>query len=300
MISLLVYHQMAILMLEVDMEKESQVQDALDYIEDNLKKEIFLEDIALVAGMSLYYFHRVFRRVTDYSLKEYIRLRRLTCAAVDLISSNDPIKHLAGDYLFDSTESFSRAFNKQFNIPPGKFRRLMQPFPYTAPFILNNKLPQKGATMKAEIITKKELLLVGKSIRLTQGTNNLTNDYMNFYSQAIGIKNIIQEYVFGICSFNMKEDLESQNNYAYMAAFEVSKIEDIPEGMEVKNITDTKYAVFYHKGSQETIGVTFSQIFTSLLKENGLKAADKEEYLIILKHKLLPGDQEIQIFVPVQ
>lgn len=61
-----------------------ELQKALDYIEDNLEEDIGYEKIAKEIGMSSFYFHRIFSAIIGISPTEYIRNRRLTCAADEL------------------------------------------------------------------------------------------------------------------------------------------------------------------------------------------------------------------------
>ena len=61
-----------------------ELQKALDYIEDNLEEDINYEKIAKELGISSFYFHRIFSSIIGISPAEYIRNRRLTCAADEL------------------------------------------------------------------------------------------------------------------------------------------------------------------------------------------------------------------------
>lgn len=56
-------------------------------------------------------------------MKEYIRKRRLSCAAHDLLITSKRIIDIAVEYQFQSQESFTRAFKKMFGITPGKYRK---------------------------------------------------------------------------------------------------------------------------------------------------------------------------------
>ncbi len=57
---------------------------AIDYIEDNLDKEISYDEAARIACCSPYYFQRIFSYVSGVSLSEYIRRRKMTQAAFEL------------------------------------------------------------------------------------------------------------------------------------------------------------------------------------------------------------------------
>ena len=95
---------------------------ALVYVEDNLTGEIDQEVLARIACCSAYNFYRMFSFITDISLTEYIRRRRLTMAAIELQSGNIKVIDLALKYGYDSPVSFSRAFQMLHGVTPTEAR----------------------------------------------------------------------------------------------------------------------------------------------------------------------------------
>lgn len=99
------------------------IQESIDYIENNLKEKILLEDLAKIAFLSKFHYHRIFHEIIGETVMDYIRKRRLTEAAKELVESDEKIIDIALKYQFSSQESFTRAFKKMFDISPGEFRR---------------------------------------------------------------------------------------------------------------------------------------------------------------------------------
>ena len=81
---------------------------ALAYVEENLAGEIDQGELARIACCSAYNFSRMFSFITDISLSEYIRRRRLTLAAIELQTGGVKVVDLALKYGYDSPVSFSR------------------------------------------------------------------------------------------------------------------------------------------------------------------------------------------------
>lgn len=75
---------------------------AQDYIEDNLDGEIDLRRAAGLAACSQFHFQRMFAYVTGVSLTEYIRRRRMTKAALELIDGGEKVIDLALKYGYES------------------------------------------------------------------------------------------------------------------------------------------------------------------------------------------------------
>ena len=68
-----------------------KMNGALEYIEDNLSGEIHLEEAAKRACCSSFNFQRMFSFMADVSLADYIRRRRLSLAAMDLLTTEEKV-----------------------------------------------------------------------------------------------------------------------------------------------------------------------------------------------------------------
>ena len=99
-----------------------RMNSALDYIENNLTEEIDYAVLASKVYCSAYNFRRMFSFLTDISLSDYIRRRRLTMAAFELQHSDIKIIDLALKYGYDSPVSFGRAFRSVHGITPSSAR----------------------------------------------------------------------------------------------------------------------------------------------------------------------------------
>ena len=86
---------------------------AIDYIEENLDKEISYDEAAHIACCSTYYFQRTFSYVSGVSLSEYIRRRKMTQAAFELQRTDNKVIDVAHKYGYSSPTSFNRAFSKR-------------------------------------------------------------------------------------------------------------------------------------------------------------------------------------------
>lgn len=95
---------------------------ALDYIEMNLVGEIELKEIAQCACCSSHQFQRMFSFITNVSLAEYIRRRRLTLAAIELQNSDMRVVDIAIKYGYESPVSFARAFQSLHGVNPAMAR----------------------------------------------------------------------------------------------------------------------------------------------------------------------------------
>ena len=100
-----------------------RIQKSIDYIESKLEENIEIEKAAQEAFMSCSSYYRIFFALTGYSVKEYIRHRRISCAVKDIMETDDSILDIALKYGFESNEAFTRAFKRITGYPPSAFRK---------------------------------------------------------------------------------------------------------------------------------------------------------------------------------
>ncbi|HMM32087.1 MAG TPA: AraC family transcriptional regulator, partial [Clostridia bacterium] len=96
---------------------------AVRYIEEHLTDDISIDEVAMKAYASSSHFQLVFHVVMGMTIGEYIRYRRLSLAALDLLQPNSRIIDVAMRYRYDTQESFSKAFMRFHGVPPSKAQR---------------------------------------------------------------------------------------------------------------------------------------------------------------------------------
>lgn len=98
------------------------VKKALNYIEDNIGKELNVDKIAKNVGYSKFYLNRIFSEYTGITIYKYLQSRRLTIAAEKLIKTDEPITQIAFEAGYDSQQAFSLAFKQLYVYPPKIYR----------------------------------------------------------------------------------------------------------------------------------------------------------------------------------
>lgn len=104
------------------MDWQNKLNRVIDYLENNMREDIDLEEAARYAGYSLWEFQRIFSFLTNTTVGVYIRRRKLSLAAHDIISGDEKIIDIALKYGYESPAAFSRAFNQLFGISPSSAR----------------------------------------------------------------------------------------------------------------------------------------------------------------------------------
>ncbi len=104
-------------------DESNPVMDAIAFMESNFRRKIGLEEIAVKANLSIYYFTRSFKKETGYTPYEYIIKLRINHAKKLLKSTNYSIKEIAKDIGFGSESNFIHTFRTHTHITPVEFRR---------------------------------------------------------------------------------------------------------------------------------------------------------------------------------
>lgn len=96
---------------------------AVQYIEEHLTDEINIDDLSRESYSSGSHFQLIFHLVMGMTVGEYIRNRRLSVAAQELLQPNNKIIDIAMRYHYETQESFSKAFTRFHGVPPSKVKR---------------------------------------------------------------------------------------------------------------------------------------------------------------------------------
>ncbi|WP_019614206.1 AraC family transcriptional regulator [Psychromonas ossibalaenae] len=103
---------------------KKRVCRAMNFISQNLERELSLEEIAESASFSMFHFHRIFKAVVGETAAGFTRRLRLELAANRLLSKQlDDITTIAVDCGFSSSQNFAKAFRQHFGMTPSEYRK---------------------------------------------------------------------------------------------------------------------------------------------------------------------------------
>ena len=71
------------------------IEQSLTFIEEHLAEEISTEELANTVGLSPFYFQRLFKRLVNKPVQEYVKLRRLAPEIENLKTTEQKILDVA-------------------------------------------------------------------------------------------------------------------------------------------------------------------------------------------------------------
>ena len=92
------------------MEPIDRLNQAIHYIEENIHNNVNYNEISKITLSPISAFQRFFCLTTGMALSEYIRRRKLSCAANDVLHTSEKIIDIALKYGYESADAFSVAF----------------------------------------------------------------------------------------------------------------------------------------------------------------------------------------------
>ncbi|CAH0344159.1 AraC family transcriptional regulator [Bacillus sp. CECT 9360] len=282
------------------------LQRAIDYMEEHLlDQEITIENISKQANVSAFHFQRTFAILTDISVGEYLRRRRLTLAAQELSRTNCKIIDLAYKYGYDTPEAFSKAFRRQHGVSPSEARKYIGKLKSYNRLIIQVSL--KGAEpMKYKIVEKGRFQVVGikrefslaneenlKGIpKLWEEVNQNGMDDLLFSLNNGQIKGVL-----GVCVVN--SETQSQQAMDYWVATEYDG--DIPEGLMKCEIPASKWAVFeVHGPMPHAMQNVWKQIISEWLPSSNYEHAGTPDLEVYTEAHPASPDLYSEIWIPVK
>ena len=273
------------------------VNKALWFIESHFSRELTLDEIASIGGVSRYHMSRAFAVAMGHSALRYIRGRRLTEAARSLAAGAPDILTVALEAGYNSHEAFTRAFRDQFGATPESVRaqRHLDNIQLVEPIKMNESLLAELEPPRFEAGTP--LLLAGFMARYSCETSSaIPAQWQRFVPHIGTLPGQVGNVAYGVC-YNSDDD----GNFDYLSAAQVADFSKLSSDWTRLRVPAQRYAVFKHRDHVSTIRRTWNTIFNKWLPESGHRVADApelERYGENFDSRTGVGD--IEIWIPIQ
>lgn len=282
------------------MEWLKKLGKAIDYIEDNLDKEISYDEAARIACCSPYYFQRVFSYVSGVSLAEYIRRRKMTQAAFELQRADSRVIDVALKYGYYSPTSFNRAFQNVHGITPTAAKlggNVLQAYPS-----IQFKIEiTGGSAMAYRIVKKPPLRIVGIRIPLTSDMEDNLRIVPEFWKALLQGEQFLEicklsngepRGILGISVYKNPKEI-----YYYIG---VAVNSPAPAGMYGFEIPAATWVIFDNNGRfKEDVQSVFKRFYMEWLPFSGYQYAELPDIEVypICSGQPVNGHSEVWIAV---
>lgn len=278
------------------MEWINRLNSAINYIEEHICEQIDMEKVGSIAACSSYHFQRMFCYMADTTLSEYIRRRKMSLAASDLIYGEKVID-VAMKYGYDSPTAFNRAFKMIHGIAPSKIVEedvTIKSFP---PICF--RISIKGeCEMNYRIVKKEAFKIVGISMPLEKEMEKNFEKVPQMWRKAheegmipklVGMINTDLTAILGVSICN---DLEEWKYYIAVA----STLENV-NGFEEYVVPACTWAIFTGEGVGTSIQDLECRIVRDWLPTSGYEYANAPDVEVYLNDD--PQNMKYEVWIPV-
>jgi len=280
---------------------------AMQYIEDNLLKDIDYKELSGIAHCSEDHFRRMFSFLTGMPLSEYIRRRRLALAATILKSSNTRITDLALQLGYNSPDAFAKAFQNMHGIAPSQARKsevILKAFP---PMTFRLTI-QGGNEMNYRIVEKESFVIAGIKKRIPLIYEGI-NPHMDSMWASLTMEDIMElkelsnvEPTGILCvSANFTEDRFLAEGDFLDQYIGVATTKAVPERWETLAIPAGTWAVFTVIGEfPKTLQDTWARVFAEWFPTSGYESTGGPEILWNESPDISKPDYKSELWIPIK
>ncbi|WP_456844325.1 AraC family transcriptional regulator [Cellulomonas sp. P5_C6] len=235
--------------------------------------DIDIDDLAAAMGTTGYHARRMFSSLAGMPVSDYVRRRRMTVAAADVIGDEDLLT-IALRYGYGSTEAFGRAFRSVHGASHGDVRR--DGGPLRSQPQLRFRLTVEGRhPMDARIIERPTFRLIGYAARVPlvyEGVNPSIQRHIASLpaSEHERLKQLSGAEPSGLLqvSADVDPDFAEGSDLTYLHGVAVDVDAEAPDDLDVIDVDAGAWVIFRTSGShpaalQEAYAATATEWFPS-------------------------------------
>ncbi|MHA7179857.1 AraC family transcriptional regulator [Arthrobacter sp. MDB2-24] len=222
-------------------------------VEDSLTDDLDVSVVAMELGTTEYHLRRMFSSLAGMPLSEYVRRRRMTLAAADILGDGDLLS-IAVRYGYGSTEAFGRAFRSVHGARPGDVRRDGGPL-RTQPQLRFRLTVEGKTTMDTRITERPAFRLVGHAARVPlihQGINPHIQAHIVSLptDEHARLKSLGNTEPAGLLqvSNNVDPDYAEGSELTYLHGVAITEPTRAPEDLDTIEVPAGTWAVFRTEG----------------------------------------------------
>lgn len=232
----------------------AELNRLVEYVEANLDDEIDIDRFVRGLGTTEYHLRRMFSSLAGMPLSEYVRRRRMTVAAAEVIDGDDDLLGIAVRHGYGSTEAFGRAFRAVHGVSPADARRDGGPL-RTQPQLRFRLTVEGSSPMDARILDRPAFRLIGHAARVPlifEGVNpHIQAHIASLAPEEHGrLKALSSTEPRGLLqvSADVDPDYAEGSELTYLHGVAVDAHTDVPDDLDAIDVAAGAWAVFRTSG----------------------------------------------------
>lgn len=249
------------------MEWVDRMNAVIDYLEAHLCDEIDTQELSRIIACPFSVLQRWFAPITGIQLSEYLRRRRLTCAAYELQNTDRRVLDIAIKYGYDSADAFTAAFKRMHGLAPAEARKPEVSLKFYSRLTFTLMITGVNE-MNYKVIEKASFDVLG--VRRTTPYGGGTWSVV----KADGTMERMKTLCSHACDLGLCFGFDSEGNNDYMCGVEYEGT-DVP-GFERYRYPGATWLVFTARGpiSGGTLGAVWKRIYGEFMPHSEYRQID--------------------------
>lgn len=284
------------------MDQAGIVRELLVWLESHLDQPLSLDNVAHKAGYSKWHLQRMFKNITGHAIGAYIRSRRLSKAAVALRLTARPILDIALQYRFDSQQTFTRAFKKQFNQTPASYRRSLD----WIAFGLRPPIRMGAFSMpQANKVVLPNLQLFGQTQSYTCTLEQITS-YRNemrthFWQHFLQDSDNLPEVMYGLHQVRSSQEKDDEQEILYTTAIADNNFAQRLASVQSITLEGGDYVQFSYEGPKEGLQEFIIMLYSTCMPTlNLIRRAGQDVERFHIPNGVAPSTLRCDYLIPIR
>ena len=225
----------------------------VEHIDAHLGEDLDVAGVARAHGTTEYHLRRMFSSLAGMPLSEYVRRRRMTVAAAELVG-HEELLTIAVRYGYGSTEAFARAFQAVHGVTPSVARRDGGPL-RTQPQLRFRLTVDGSIPMDTRITDRPAFRLIGHAARVPlvhRGANPAIQAHIAALpaSEHARLKDLSDTEPAGLLqvSADVDPDYTEGSELTYLHGVARAGDSSVPDDLDVVDVPAGTWAVFRTSG----------------------------------------------------
>ncbi|HTU14021.1 MAG TPA: AraC family transcriptional regulator [Solirubrobacterales bacterium] len=275
------------------MDYRTQLDEVTDYMYGNLDGKLDLDELASVANMSKFHWHRIYRAMRGETAAMTVKRLRLHRAAGFLANTDMPIDEVADRTGYSNLQSFTRAFGDSYGLPPAQYRKRGNHMKFKP-----GSTASDGIERSVEIKERDAVEVIG--VDHEGSFMNIGNAYTKLHGWlgAMGLHGSTGEMIaiyFDDPNSVPEPDLRS------FAGVAISPMPELESPVRALTVVGGRYAVLRHIGPYATMQAAYDWLLGEWLPSSGEAVRDEPLFELYVNTPMdtAPADLITEIHLPL-
>lgn len=273
-----------------------RVDRVVEYIRENLDREIDVRTLAELSAFSPFHFHRIMHGYLGEPIGAFIVRTRVQTAAKLLRYTDMAVSDIAYRVGYETPSSLTKSFCKLFGISPQKYRLTKR-----YQIMTTQKIKVEVKLSRAKVVEQEP-----KTVLYISASGDYKNvEYSTMYERMwaeIKLQKLFSAGIEHLGLYYDNPEIVCEKNLKCDVCIRVCKPAQPNGDVGVKTIGGGRFAMFTYTGEYKKVGAAYDKIYGELLAKGGFQARGNycfEKY-VSDPRSTAPDKLKTEIYIPIE